>query len=178
MLAAGILGCTQNHEEQEPEEPEVPIYERDTTGRYFIHDYSKVKELHAQPLHVIQESVQGKWKLQYSFGWDGKRPDTAGSYMQITAGSIIIDVTDKGQAYNMGPLFDYGTRPLIWEKTDIYNLFVGFGEDEDSVYVMSKIDDIIFNTGLNYIPTQVTGDSLVIIELISHPNYYFFTKYY
>ena len=173
MLVVGILGCKHNHEEPkpEPEEPDVPSYERDTTGQYFIYDHSKIKELHAQPLHVIQESVQGKWKLQYSFWGSLKFPETVDRYMNITADSIIIEVTGKAKT-TAGMLFSgTGSGSLKWGK---YR-FPGYSED--SLYTMAKVNNImqVIHTTF-YLPTQITSDSLIIMEYTSAEIHYFFTK--
>ena len=77
-------------------------------------DFNNIENLYEQPLEVIQKAVQGKWKLQYSYGgFIGQTiVDTHGTYMHISKDRIIMGSNTHGVTTD---------SPIIWEKWENFN---------------------------------------------------------
>ena len=117
--------------------------------------------LYNQPLSTIQKYIQGKWKLQYSYGGliIHKYIDTQNSYMVLSSNHITM-----GNDYT-GVVVD---SPIIWEKTNIDSnnstYLLGFSWSGNS-YTEYRIVD------------EIKNDTLIIRYYGSDGYDYYYTKY-
>lgn len=116
--------------------------------------------LHDQPLSVIQSYIEGKWKLQYSFGGliASKYIDKNNSYMILRPEHIIIGNDSKGVVVDTN---------IVWIRTDIGT--------NDTTYLLSySLTDT--STPEYYIVNQIKNDTLIIREYVNDGYSYYYTK--
>ena len=117
--------------------------------------------LYNKPLDTIQHYIQGKWKLQYSYGGISvhKEIDTHNSYMilsptHITMGNdltgIVVDTT------------------IVWVKADIGN--------RDSTYLLSYSWSGYLWPEYNIVD-QLKYDTLILRQYVDDGLEFFYKKY-
>jgi len=117
--------------------------------------------LYDKPLETIQHYIQGKWKLQYTYGGLSahKYIDTYNSYMILSPEHIIIGNESTGVVAD---------TTIVWVRTDIGT--------NDFTYLLS------YSWSDNpwpwyYIVSQIKNDTLVIRDNIDDGYSYYYTKY-
>lgn len=117
--------------------------------------------LYNKPLKTIQHYIQGKWKLQYSYGGFSthKYIDTHNSYMILSPERIIMGNDSTGVVVD---------TTIVWVRTET--------PQKEVTYLLS------FSWSGNYWPEylfidQIKSDSLIINDNKSDGFSYFYTKY-
>jgi len=117
--------------------------------------------LYNQPLPIIQKYIQGKWKLQYSYGGlaTHKYIDTHNSYMILNSNRIIIG-NDSTEVVN---------STIVWEKTDIGSNEFTYLLNFNSYGNLSTESQIV---------DQIKNDTLITRDYyVSDGFSYYYTKY-
>ena len=130
-------------------------------------DFSNIENLHEQPLHVIQKTVQGSWRLQYTIGGFAGQTiiDTHDSYMQINKNHITIGSNTHGILTD---------SPITWEKKENFN------GDGKSTYLLGY-NHTIDNHGKvvamqRFYIWEIKNDTLVIGEECCDGYTYYYTR--
>ena len=116
--------------------------------------------LHDQPLSIIQSYIEGKWKLQYSYGGliASKYIDKNNTYMILSPEHISVKNDTKGVVVDTN---------ITWVKTNIGN--------NDTTYLLSYL--LPGNsTPEYYIVSQIKSDTLIIREYVDDGYSYYYTK--
>jgi len=136
-------------------------------------DFGNIEKLYEKPLPVIQEAVQGKWKLQYITGglWFQKFDAPDDIYIYLTKNRII-----------MGSGTEVTTdSPIIWKWTKdffgggsqgyllTYNHVISISEQDGVIY--KKVP--IYNS---LVPFQIQNDTLVLAEVCCDGYLFCYTR--
>ncbi|MCL2738912.1 MAG: hypothetical protein FWE30_05645 [Bacteroidales bacterium] len=109
-----------------------------------------ILDLYLQPLSVIQEQMQGKWKLQYVYGGIAGQisVDKNGNYMHITKERIIW-------GDNTGIMMDL---PIVWAKSE------NFWERTHDAHYIPFPSTFLIKLDSTYVPLMLT--QLYVHEVI------------
>jgi len=127
-----------------------------------------IPELYLQPLSVIQEQMQGKWKLQFIIGGIAGQTviDKSGNYMHITKERIIW-------GDNTGIMRD---SPIEWAKTENF-----WGRTHDAHYIPFPSSFLLNTNPRIYVgrvmPMHVKDSYLCTWDFVMDGYNLHFTKY-
>jgi hypothetical protein len=93
FILAGSLACTKNNDDIDMSKI----------------DFSNIEDLYSQPLPVIQQCVQGKWKWYVSCGGDAGIVYPENTFVEITDKEYILD----------NNIDDIHTRTYFWKKKQV-----------------------------------------------------------
>lgn len=118
--------------------------------------------LHDKPLNTIQSYIQGKWKLQYTFGGFAamKYPATHNSYIILNPNNIIIGNDSAGVVVDTA---------IIWVRAkDIAG---------DSTYLLTYSYTPGYAFPYAYIVDRIYNDTLVLSDNAYDPISRYYTKF-
>jgi hypothetical protein len=117
--------------------------------------------LYNKPLKTIQQCINGKWKLEYSYGGllSHKYIETHNSYMTINSDHIIMGDDSRGVVVD---------TTIIWKREkDVYNDYTYLMGFSWSGYLWPEYQ----------IVDQIKNDTLIIKENGYDGYDYYYTKY-
>jgi len=117
--------------------------------------------LYNQPLETIQKYIQGKWKLQYTYGGlsTHKYIEAHNSYMILSPEHITIGNDSAGVIVDTS---------ISWVKTDVGS--------NDFTYLLSySWSGYLWPE--NEIINQIKNDTLIIRDYVSDGYSYYYTRY-
>ena len=126
-------GCNKMNIES-PQDDLNKIVNNDDTNIVF----NNIENLYAQPLPVIQECVQGKWKFigGYKWGYIGFiYPTNTIVNIDTENNNVVITANESPSNMIMGGALN-GTSSCYWEEKEVYQKGVGVRPPCYSTYVM------------------------------------------
>ncbi len=117
--------------------------------------------LYDKPLSVIQANIEGKWKLQYTYGGFlvSKYPAKHNSYIILKPAHIVIGNDSAGVVVD---------AEIRWQRAKNYF--------NDSTYLLTYSYTPGYAFPYMYIVDRIKSDTLILIDNASDPFYYFYTK--
>ena len=153
MLVGGLFCCSPSEVIDEPTK-----------------EFINIEHLYAQPLPVIQEHIQGKWKLQYSTGvyMSGKEIDIYGSYLHLSPDHIIIGNQMHGV---------FTDSPIMWVLDENSHFAAHEGQDAYMLTYNHEWRDGNLMKSSTLMPYRIKNDTLIFLHPASDWSCYYHTKY-
>jgi len=153
ILTGGLFSCSPSEVVDEPSKECINI-----------------EHLYAQPLPVIQEHIQGKWRLQYTIGGfcGGKFVDIYGVYMHLSTDHII-----EGSQMH-GLLTD---SPIVWILDENSRFAALDGQDAYILTYNHEWRDGNLMKASASMPYRIKNDTLIFRHPVINGNDSYYTKY-